>query len=78
MAARPRGWHDEVGDPACAEGARVCRTVAAGADADRGRRAERESESIRIELKRGALSINVLWPRSAAGDFALWLRELLR
>ena len=37
-----------------------------------------QSESIRIELKRGALSVNVLWPRSAAGDFALWLRELLR
>jgi len=37
-----------------------------------------QSESIHIELKRGALSVNVLWPRSAAGDFALWLRELLR
>ena len=36
------------------------------------------SESIRIELKRGSLGINVLWPLSAAGDCAAWLRELLR
>ena len=36
------------------------------------------SESIRIELKRGALGVNVLWPLSAAGDCAAWLRELLR
>lgn len=35
-------------------------------------------ESIRIELKRGALSVNVLWPLSAAGDCSAWLRELLR
>jgi transposase len=36
------------------------------------------SESIRIELKRGSLSVNVLWPLSAAGDCTAWLRELLR
>ena len=36
------------------------------------------SENIRIELKRGSLCINVLWPLSAAGDCATWLRELLR
>jgi transposase len=36
------------------------------------------SESIRIELKRGSLGVNVLWPLSAAGDCATWLRELLR
>ena len=36
------------------------------------------SESIRIELKRGSLGVNVLWPLSAAGDCAAWLRELLR
>ena len=36
------------------------------------------SESIRIELKRGALGVNVLWPLSASGDCAAWLRELLR
>jgi transposase len=36
------------------------------------------SESIRIELKRGSLGVNVLWPLSAAGDCAVWLRELLR
>ena len=36
------------------------------------------SESVRIELKRGSLGVNVLWPLSAAGDCAAWLRELLR
>jgi transposase len=36
------------------------------------------SQSIRIELKRGSLGVNVLWPLSAAGDCAAWLRELLR
>ena len=36
------------------------------------------SESIRIELKRGSLSVNVLWPLSATGDCTAWLRELLR
>ena len=36
------------------------------------------SESIRIELKRCALGVNVLWPLSAAGDSAAWLRESLR
>jgi transposase len=36
------------------------------------------SENIRIELKRGSLGVNVLWPLSAAGDCAAWLRELLR
>jgi transposase len=36
------------------------------------------SQSIRIELKRGSLCVNVLWPLSAAGDCSAWLRELLR
>ena len=36
------------------------------------------NESIRIELKRGSLGVNVLWPLSATGDCAAWLRELLR
>jgi len=33
---------------------------------------------IRIELKRGATSVNVTWPGSAASECAMWLRELLR
>jgi transposase len=36
------------------------------------------TEGIRIEIRRGALGINVIWPLSAAGDCAAWLRELLR
>ena len=33
---------------------------------------------IRIELKRGATTLNVDWPIAAATDCAAWLRELLR
>jgi transposase len=33
---------------------------------------------IRIELKRGATSVNVTWPMTAAAECARWLRELLR
>jgi len=36
------------------------------------------AEAIRVELKRGALGVNVLWPIAAAGDGAAWLRELLQ
>ena len=33
---------------------------------------------IRIELRRGAMAVNVAWPLSAASHCAAWLRELLR
>lgn len=33
---------------------------------------------IRIELCRGAVTMNVTWPIAAAGECAHWLRELLR
>lgn len=33
---------------------------------------------IRIELRRGATSIKVSWPGSAANECAAWMRELLR
>lgn len=33
---------------------------------------------IRIELRRGATSVNVTWPVAAASDCAAWLRELLK
>jgi transposase len=33
---------------------------------------------IRVELRRGAVTMNVTWPASAAADFAAWTRELLR
>lgn len=32
--------------------------------------------AIRVELKRGALGVNVIWPIAAAGDCTAWLREL--
>ena len=33
---------------------------------------------IEVELRRGALTMTVTWPQSAAADFAAWTRELLR
>ena len=36
------------------------------------------AEAIRVELKRGCLGVNVIWPISAAADCAAWLRELLQ
>ena len=33
---------------------------------------------VRIELRRGAVVINVTWPAGAASECAAWLRELLR
>jgi hypothetical protein len=33
---------------------------------------------VRIELSRGAMSIKVNWPVSAAGACALWVREVMR
>jgi len=36
------------------------------------------AQDIRIELKRGATTVIVNWPCSAAGASAAWLREILR
>ena len=33
---------------------------------------------IRVELRRGAVAMTVVWPVSAATEFAVWMRELLR
>jgi len=33
---------------------------------------------IRVELRRGSVTMNVTWPASAAADFAEWTREVLR
>ncbi len=33
---------------------------------------------IEVELRRGAVTMKVIWPSSAAADFAAWARELLR
>jgi transposase len=39
--------------------------------------AERHRD-IEIEVRRGAVTMKVIWPSSAAADFAAWTRELLR
>jgi transposase len=36
------------------------------------------SSEVRIELRRGAMSITVAWPAGAAIECAAWMRELLR
>src|SRR5450755_3286308 len=33
---------------------------------------------IEVEVRRGAVTMKVTWPMSAAADFAAWTRELLR
>ena len=33
---------------------------------------------IEVELRRGAVTMKITWPMSAAADFAAWTRELLR
>jgi transposase len=33
---------------------------------------------IRVELRRGAIAMTINWPTSAAAEFAVWTRELLR
>jgi transposase len=35
-------------------------------------------EGIRVEIKRGGITVSVNWPMTAAADCAAWLRELLR
>jgi transposase len=37
-----------------------------------------EGADIRIELRRGAMTVMISWPAQAAGDCAAWLREWLR
>lgn len=39
---------------------------------------QQASPDIRIELRRGATTISMVWPGQAAGECAAWLREWLR
>jgi len=36
------------------------------------------AKDIRVEVRRGPTTISVTWPAEAAGECALWIRELLR
>ena len=40
--------------------------------------AARARRDIRIQLRRGATTMTITWPLSAAADCAAWMRELLR
>jgi transposase len=37
-----------------------------------------QTDSVGIELQRGALTVKLQWPASAASELGLWMRELLR
>lgn len=37
-----------------------------------------DARGIEIELRRGAVTLKMTWPLSAAADLAVWTRELLR
>ena len=36
------------------------------------------AQDIRVELRRGATTMTITWPASAAAECAAWMRELLR
>jgi len=36
------------------------------------------AKDIRVELRRGPTTVSVTWPAEAAGECALWIKELLR
>jgi len=36
------------------------------------------ARDIQIQLRRGPTTLTIAWPVSAAADFAVWMRELLR
>jgi transposase len=40
--------------------------------------AQQPAPDIRIELRRGATTVNIAWPGQAAGECAAWLRDWLR
>jgi transposase len=37
-----------------------------------------EQHGIEVEVRRGAATIRLTWPRDAANELATWMRELLR
>ena len=37
-----------------------------------------QHQDIRVELRRGAMTMTITWPGSAAVECAAWMRELLR
>jgi transposase len=40
--------------------------------------ASSDERGIEVELRRGAVTIKLMWPMSAAAELASWTRELLR
>lgn len=36
------------------------------------------ARDIRVELRRGAMTMTITWPVASTGDCAVWMRELLR
>ena len=38
----------------------------------------RDEGPVRVEVRRGSLTVSVQWPRSALRECAMWLREVLK
>lgn len=36
------------------------------------------AKEIRVEVRRGEITISVIWPTQAASECSMWIRELLR
>ena len=70
------GWRKQVREgeptPAMVQQEFVPVTVAPPVQAHSNER------GIEVELRRGAVTIKLMWPMSAAADLAAWTRELLR
>ena len=68
-------WRRQVergstGAPVCETGAFVALALSPAAPSAPG--------DIRIELRRGAMAVNVTWPVASAAHCAVWLREVLK
>lgn len=55
----------------------ICTAAAAPCTASSAQTTDPCEATIDIDLKRGAASLGVRWPVSAAGDCAAWLREVV-
>ena len=70
------GWRKLARGAGAVAVARTAEFVAVGLE-DAAVRCAGE-RSIEVELRRGAVTMKLTWPLTAAVDFAAWTRELLR
>lgn len=75
-----RWLRERAGQPPVAPAGFVALSLPLGKGmlAQRGDASAEPEQDIRIELKRGAIVVNVAWPMAQASECASWMRELLR